>query len=245
MTGVALVLYALAVSQARRIPLVLHVAALSQVLPVLSGLRYRSRLPPPRIWTIAWCLAGLAGDGLQLWLRGSTGNNNLWVRAAIVPIGNAVMLWTLSLWQRHAVSRLAFRIAIPIFLIALLALIPTVSETRAFDTVAGPFQSLLLLAGALYTLVTNAARDPEGVTVHDWFWITLGASLYFGLRVALPPFAAMLIASHQELVRLAYLLQAWADIVVFLLIARGIWCPLPQAHSGGFFSWQPSRSRSS
>ncbi len=235
MTGFALVLFAVVSTQARRIPLVLHVAALSQILPIFAGLRYGPRLPPARLWTIAWCVALLAGDGLQLWLRGSSGNNNLWVRAAIVPINNAIMLWTLSLWQRHAVSRLAFRIAIPIFLVALLALLPAVGETRAFDTVAGPFQALLLLAGALYTLVTNAASDPGGVTRHDWFWVTLGASMYFGLRVALPPFAAMLIASHPELVRLAYLLQAWADIAVFLLIARGIWCPLPQAHSGGFF----------
>jgi hypothetical protein len=235
MTGVALVLFAVAVSQARRIPLVLHAAALSQMLPVLAGFRHGFRLPPPRIWTIAWCLALLAGDGLQLWLRGSTGNNNLWLRAAIAPIHNAIMLWTLSLWQQHGVSRLAFRIAIPIFLVAWLALVPTVKETGAFDIVAGPFQSLLLLAGALYTLVTNAARDPEGVTRRDWFWITLGASLYFGFRVALPPFAAIMITPHPELVKLAYLLQAWADIAVFLLIARGIWCPLPQARSGGFF----------
>lgn len=234
MSGVLLVLHAVAL-QAGRIPLVLHMAALSQVLPVLAGVRYRTRLPPGRVWTIAWCVALLAGDGLQLWLRGSTGNNNLWARAAIVPINNAMMLWTLSLWQRHAVPRLAFRIAIPIFLVALLALVPTVTETEAFNLVAGPFQSLLLLAGALYTLVTNAVRDPGRVTRYDWFWVTLGASLYFGLRVALPPFAAILIGTHPELVRLAYLLQAWADIVVFLLIARGIWCPLPQAHSGGFF----------
>ena len=86
-----------------------------------------------------------------------------------------------------------------------------------------------------YTLVTNATHDPGRVTRYDWFWITIGASLYYGLRVALPPFAAMLVGTHPELVRLAYLLQAWADIAVFLLIARGIWCPLPQAHSGGFF----------
>ena len=235
MSGVLLVMYAVAMSQARRIPLVLHVAALSQFLPALAGVRYRTRLPPARLWTIGWCIALLVGDGIQLWLRGSTGNNNLWVRAAIVPIHNAIMLWTLSLWQRHAVPRLAFRIAIPIFLVALLALIPTVKETAAFDLVAGPFQSLLLLAGALYTLVTNAANDPGRVTRYDWFWVTIGASLYFGLRVALPPFAAILIGTHPELVRLAYLLQAWADIAVFLLIARGIWCPLPQAHSGGFF----------
>ena len=235
MPSVALVLYAVVVNQARRIPLVLHAAALSQVIPLLAGARYGFKLPRVRLWTLAWCLALLAGDGIQLWLRGSAGNNNLWVRAAIVPIHNAIMLWTLSLWQQHAVPRLAFRIAIPIFLIAWLALIPTIQRTGAYDIVAGPFQSLLLLAGALYTLVTNAVRDPEQVTQHDWFWITLGASLYFGFRVALPPFAATFLPSHPELVRLAYLLQAWADIVVFLLIARGIWCPLPQARSGGFF----------
>jgi hypothetical protein len=233
--GIALVLYALAVAQARRIPVVLHAAALSQALPVVAGLRYGRRLPPARMWTIAWCIALAVTDGLQLWLRGSTGNNNLWLRAASAPIQNSIMLWTLSLWLGPTVSRLAFRIAIPIFLVTLLALIPTVHETASFDIVAGPFQALLLLAGALYTLVRNAARDPEGVTRHDWFWITLGASLYFGLRVALPPFAAFLVQQHPELVRLAYLLQAWTDIAAFLIIARGIWCPLPQARSGGFF----------
>ena len=235
MPGIALVLYALAVTQARRIPLVLHVAALSQALPVLAGRRDGRRLPAPRMWTIAWCISLGITDLLQLWLRGSAGNNNLWLQAASVPIQNSIMLWALSLWQSHQVSRLAFRIAIPIFLVTLLALIPTVRETSSFDIVAGPFQALLLLAGALYTLVRNASRDPEGITRHDWFWITLGASLYFGLRVALPPFAAFLVQPHPELVRLAYLLQAWTNIAAFLIIARGIWCPLPQARSGGFF----------
>ena len=218
-----------------RIPLVLYAASLSQVLPILAGLRHRFRLPPARHLVIAWCLALLAADALQLWLRGSSGNNNLWVRVVVVPIHNAIMLWTLSLWQRHGLPRLAFRIAIPIFLVAVVALVPTVKETAAFDLVAGPFQSLLLLAGALYTLVTNATQDPGRVTRYDWFWVTIGASLYYGLRVALPPFAAILVGTHPDLVRFAYLTQAWADIVVNLLIARGIWCPLPQARSGGFF----------
>ena len=219
----------------RRTPLILHAAALSQALPVLAALRHGRRLPAARAWTVAWCVALMIGDGLQLWLRGANGTNNLWLRAAGAPIQNAIMLWTLSLWQRDAVSRLAFRIAIPLFLVTLLALIPTVGETTTFDTVTGPFQALLLLASALYTLVRNAASDPEGVTRHDWFWVTLGVSLYFGLRVALPPFASFLLGTHVELVRLAYFVQAGADIAVFLLIARGIWCHLPQTRSGGFF----------
>jgi hypothetical protein len=219
----------------RRTPLILHVAALSQALPILAGLRHGRRLPAARLWTIAWCVALMVGDGIQLWWRGSTGTNNLWLQVAVTPIQNAIMLWTLSLWQRHGVSRLAFRLAIPLFLVTLVALIPTVSDTGTFDTVTRPFQALLLLASALYTLVRNAASDPAGVTQYDWFWVTLGASLYFGLRVALPPFAAIMMSSHQELVRLGYFVQAWADIAVFLAIARGIWCPLPLARSGGFF----------
>jgi hypothetical protein len=239
MGGILLALYTSALSQTlpqrRYTPLILYAAALSQALPILAAFRHGRRLPRERLWTVAWCAALILGDSLQLWMRGSNGTNNLWLRAAGAPIQNAIMLWTLSLWQRHAVSKLAFRIAIPLFLVTLVALIPTVGETTTFDTVTGPFQALLLLASALYTLVRNAASDPERVTRQDWFWVTLGVSLYFGLRVALPPFAAFLMSSHVELVRLAYFVQAWADIATFLLIARGIWCPLPQTRSGGFF----------
>ena len=219
----------------RRFPLVLYAAAASQMLPLLAAFRHRTRLPAARLWALAWCAMMLISDAVQIWLRGDAGNNNRWSQMLAIPIQNAIMLWTLSLWQRQPVSRLAFRIAIPLFLVAMIAVVPALRDHGLFDTVARPFQALLLLAAALHTLIANAARDPGGVTRQDWFWITLGASLYFGLRVALPPFAAALMQSNMELVRLAYLVQAWADIAVFLLIARGIWCPLPQARSGGFF----------
>ena len=236
MDGVVLIgaLTAAAV-QAGRYPLVLYAAMASQVLPVLAGLRHRGRLPPARVWAIAWCASLLISDAALIWLRGESGTNNRWSQIVAVPVQNAIMLWTLSLWQRDGVSRLAFRIAIPLFLVAVFSLVPALRDRGTFDTVAQPFQGLLLLAAALYTLVSNAVRDPGRVTKQDWFWVTFGASLYYGLRVALPPFAAILMQSHVELVRLAYLVQAWADIAVFLLIARGIWCPLPQARSGGFF----------
>jgi hypothetical protein len=218
------------------IPWVLHAAALAQALPPVAALRLGTRLPPARRWVVAWCLVMLASDAAQLWARGAEGNNNnLWVQYIAVPLYNVIMLWALSLWQEHPVSRLAFRIAIPIFIAALVTLMSIVGWSAAYSTVAAPFQSLLLLASALYTLVRNAVRDPGGVTRHDWFWVTLGVSLFYGLRVALPPFAAMLVATHPDLVRMAYFVQAYADIAAFLLIARGILCPLPPARFGGFF----------
>ena len=89
------------------------------------------------------------------------------------------------------------------------------------------------MAASLYTLVRRASAEPERVTSQDWFWITLGTSMFFSIRVALPPFVEVMLATNAELTRLAYLVSAWMDIVAFILIARGMVCPLPQTRSGG------------
>ena len=178
-----------------------------------------------------WCLALLASDATQFWFRGS--GNNLWVQYIVVPLHNAIMLWALSLFQQDPVSRLAFRVAIPLDLLALAALIPAVQSAATFNQVTWPFQALVLLAGSLYTLVTRSISEPERVTSRDWFWITLGTSLFFAFRMALPPFVELMLPTNRELTKLAYVVSAWADILAYILIARGMVCPLPQARSGG------------
>ena len=90
-----------------------------------------------------------------------------------------------------------------------------------------------LLAGSLYTLVTRSSNEPDRVTSRDWFWVTLGTSLFFAFRMALPPFVELMLSTNRELTRLAYVVSAWADILAYILIARGMVCPLPQARSGG------------
>lgn len=216
----------------RGIPWVLYVATGAQGLPLLAALLFGRRLPAPRRWVAVWCLALLAGDAAQLWFRAG-GANNLWVIYAVVPLHNAIMLWTLSLWQEDPVSRLAFRLAIPLDLLALAALIPAGQSASTFNQFTWPFQALVLLAGSLYTLVRKAVLEPDRVTSRDWFWVTLGTSLFFAFRMALPPFVELMLPTNPELTRLAYVVSAWADIVAYILIARGMVCPLPQAHSGG------------
>jgi hypothetical protein len=216
----------------RPIPWVLYAASLAQWLPVLAAARYGFKLPSPRRWIVVWCIALWATDAAQLYFRGP-GVNNLWIQYTGVPLHNAIMLWALSLWQRDPVWRLAFRVAIPLVLLALLVLIPAVQSAARFNQIAWPFQALVLLAGSLFTLVTLAIREPERVTANDWFWVTLGTSLFFALRVALPPFVELTLHTNRELARLAYVVSAWTDIVALFLIARGMLCPLPQARSGG------------
>lgn len=215
----------------RNIPWVLFAATYAQVLPLLAAVRYGIRLPLPRRWVLVWCLALLASDAAQYWLRDS--GNNLWVQYTFVPLHNAIMLWALSLWQQDPVSRLAFRVAIPLDLLALAALIPAWHSAATFNQFTWPFQALVLLAGSLYTLVSLSIKEPERVTSRDWFWVTLGTSLFFAFRMALPPFVELMLSTNRELTRLAYVVSAWADILAYILIARGMVCPLPQARSGG------------
>ena len=220
--------------QQRGVPWVLHAATLTQVLPLLAAARYRTRLPPPRLWVAVWCVALLLGDAVQWWFR-TRAESNLWVQYIAVPVQNATMLWALSLWQEDPVSRLAFRVAIPLYLAALLALIPAVEVATTFNQITWPFQAFLLLAGSLYTLVKRSLGEPDRVTSRDWFWITLGTSLFFAFRMALPPFVELVLPSNRDLARFAYVVSSWADIVAYVLIARGMVCPLPpQARSGGF-----------
>ena len=218
----------------RSIPWVIYAATYAQLLPLLAAARHRFRLTPQRRWTLVWCIALLAGDAIQ-YFTGSGTTNNLWVQYVVVPLQNAIMLWTLSLWQQDPVSRLAFRVAIPLYLAALLALIPAVQVAATFNQITWPFQAFLLLAGSLYTLVRRSIGEPERVTSRDWFWITLGTSLYFAFRMALPPFVQLMLPAHRELATQAYLVSSGADIIASALIARGMLCPLPQpARSGGF-----------
>jgi hypothetical protein len=211
----------------------LYAASGAQVLPLLGAARHRFRLTPARRWVVVWCIALLAGDAGQL-LTGR-GTPNSWVGYTFVPLQNAIMLWTLSLWQQDPVSRLAFRVAIPLYLAALLALIPAVKVAATFNQITWPFQAFLLLAGSLFTLVRRSVAEPDRVTSRDWFWITFGASLFFAFRMALPPFVDLMLPTHRDLARFAYVVSSWADIVAYVLIARGMVCPLPpQARSGGF-----------
>ena len=83
----------------RGVPVVLYAATLAQALPLLAAVGYARRLPPARRWVVVWCVALLAGDAAQLWFR-TGGTNNLWLTYIVVPLHNAIMLWTLSLCRK-------------------------------------------------------------------------------------------------------------------------------------------------
>lgn len=215
-----------------KVPLIALVAMYAQALPLLGVLRDRGRTPVARRWVALWCTLLLLTD-LVATLVARLHGYNLWVFYAHVPLSHALVLWTLSLWQTNALLVLAYRLAIPLSLLVLAALLFARNPGAAADNFGIPALRLLALAGAAATLVSRSATALEPVTRQDWFWITLGIAIYFALGVALQPFVTLLLAERVDLVDLAYRTKAWADVGAFLLITRGMLCPLPPTPSGG------------
>ncbi|HEV8613840.1 MAG TPA: hypothetical protein VGQ73_10015 [Gemmatimonadales bacterium] len=225
-----------------KVPWIIHAGAAAQVLPVAAAGVWRRRLSAPRRWILGWCGFLMATTLVVLWLARHNRNNH-WLTYLSTPIAGGIALWSLSLWQTSAVAKLAFRLLVPLLGVTWAALL-LIENTKTFSLVAEPFAGLLVLGGAIYTLVTNTFRETGTLHQFDWLWIGLGLALYSGLGVALPPTAHWLLARHPELVVSAYKVRAWFEIAAFLAIARGMTCPIAATQSGGSFSPASSRLRS-
>ncbi len=207
-----------------KVPLVVHLGAASQLAPLAAAGVVRRSVRGPRAWVLLWCAVLASGDGLSL-LLGSRHETNLIIYNLVVPIGGAVMLWGLSLWQAEEVPRLAFRMAIGPFVVAWLILTLALSDAWRFSSVADPMAKLVCLGAAAFTLIARSRRTDGALQRHDWFWVSGGMALYFGTGAALSPLSALLVREAPDVVRRAYELKSALDVVAFLAIARGVTCP--------------------
>jgi hypothetical protein len=225
------------------LPVALHVAVASELLPLAAGLTRWSRpVPAPARWVLWWCALLVVTDLVSLAVAFAEGEN-LWLQYLAVPLGSVLVLWALSEWQLSDVMRLAYRLTIPTLVLASAVVLLMRGPAPLFDEVVGPIHALVLLAASLHTLLHRALRSERPILGESWFWIGLGLSLYFAASVAIGPFAQALLVSNVEWVREAYIARAWTSVLAFVLITMGILCPLFRRASGGPSSPRDSRSR--
>lgn len=206
-------------------------ATSSQLLPLLAVAATWRRATEPRRWIAIWCLFFFLSDIAQLAISTVSGNN-LWYFTYAEPAEDAMLLWAFSSWQVKPLARIAVRVSIPLVVVAYLVLIFATGEQDTFKTISHPFRALVLLLWTAYTLLSNLAHRPEGVWGRDWLWTTLGVMLYFGLFAAIDPIVAAMDPTDRRAMLLVYNARAFGDVVAFVLIWRGMRCPLPISSSG-------------
>ncbi len=167
--------------------------------------------------------------------------NNLFLFIFINPVEDGVILWALSLWQLKPLTRLAFRIAIPIVIVIYVVIAIVFNEVTDVQTFAGPFRAMVVLFASLFTLLSRSTHDAEGIWTKDWFWVSVGVSIYYGLLVAVEPIVAIVTPRSTDTSLAVSSVKAIGDVVAFILIWRGMRCPLTPTNYSGLISRPLSR----
>lgn len=209
-----------------------YLAVAFELLPAIAALFARDRLTPARRWMVLWCVFLVVQDEVSFVL-GLRHINNLWLGYVAAPVSGAIALWMLSLWQETRTSRLALRLAIPLFVAVSAILSVAVDDPTTFSFASAPFQYLVLLFAALWTFVRRSLDQREGLTSSGWFWILTGFMLYNGISIAQQAVVWYLYdAGQTDLVAAVFSFKELVQIAAFTAIAGGMLCPAPPKLSG-------------
>lgn len=206
-----------------RVPLLFLAAFAAEASPLVAQAWLRRWPRGARAWILLWCAFLLAMDLVGAWL-GYHGKNNLWLYYILTPVNVPIVLWALSHWQPTELWRLTYRVAIVPFLLVWGTLSWTFEDTSAFSQAAEPMAKLVALAAAAATLVVRSYGGRGDLRRQDWFWISGGMSLYFGVSAAISPLGAALVSARPDLLALAWQIKTALGIAAFLLITRGVLC---------------------
>jgi len=226
-----------------RFPLILYAAWISGSLPVIAVARHGFRLAPARVAVFAWALLLVVTNGIALAL-GSRGVNNHWVLYLSTLLEGVAVILALTLWQVKESARLMLRVIMPLYLVGWLAIMLMIENTTTFSIVAGPFSSLILLTVSAGTLVSRAPASLAPMTREDWFWISIGFIVFYGVETGLSPLSLLLLGPRRDLVAAAYQIKAGTMIVAMLAVTKGLLCPIMSPQSGGSSSRSASPSLS-
>jgi hypothetical protein len=206
-----------------RIPLIVHLGAWLQILPVVAYAASRIRTRPAR-WIALACAVSIVADLVSMVMSGRGLSNHV-VTYVSSPLFAILLLAGLREWQLTRAEWHGFTVASALFLLSTLVLVAFVEDIGTFNRGIGPFYSLALMIGGLWTLARRTLENRASpVYQSDWFWVALGLAIYGASTALASPIAGYLIANDRaDLVVVAWKIRAVFVIASFGLVAWGIY----------------------
>lgn len=206
-----------------RIPLIIHLGAAVQLVPVAAYAFTRLRTRSALLIALG-CLISLAADLASLMMSSRTPNNHL-VTYLSSPVFAVLLLAGLREWQLTRREQQAFTVIVVVFLISVVGLVAFVEDVNTFNRGIGPMYSLALLVGGLWTLGRRTwATHASPIQHSDWFWVSVGLAVYGASTALASPIGGYLIAQGRpELVIVAWKVRALLVIFSLGLVSWGIY----------------------
>ena len=215
-----------------------QVGVYTYLIPLAAALYNHQALSTPLRLLGIYAGAALAESVYMVYVA-SSGEYNLWVVHLFTPLEALLFLWMFSRWQLRESARMAMLIAIPSYFAVWGTLHLTVEAMSSFPVYSKPLECMLLVAAAAYTIVTRSQNLLTPATRHSWFLVSVGTMMYFSFVTVLQPVARILMGRNDLLI-VAFEMNAAMGILANLLFTWALLCPRPLPSSGGYSSRPPS-----
>ena len=205
-----------------KIPLIVHLGAGAQALPVVAYFASRGRTRSAAAIALG-CVVSIGADLISLVMRTRAGTNHI-VTYLSAPLFAVLLLAGLREWQLTTRERKVFLGVIFAFLLAALVLIGFIEDLGNFNFSIGPIYSLLLLVGGLWTLIRRAgAVEVSPLLANDWFWVALGLAMYGASTALASPIGGYLMnQGRPDLVNFAWEVRAGCVLASLSLVSYGV-----------------------
>ena len=215
-----------------------QVGIYTYLVPLAAALYNHKALSKPL--RLLGIYAGVAfAESLYMGHVAASGEYNLWVVHIFTPFEASLFLWMFSRWQLRESARMAMLIGIPLYAALWGTLHLTVEPLSDFPVYSKPVECMLLVGAAAYTIVTRSQNLLTPATRHPWFLVSVGTVLYFSFVTVLQPIAKLLM-DRNDLLLIAFEMNAIMGVLANFLFAWALLCPRPHPSSGGSSSPPPS-----
>lgn len=226
-----------------KIPIIVWVAAWIMLLPVAIAVWKRQLTDPPKAAVVLWLLSMLFQSfaGL-LWSHVVDGTNNLWLAVVFLPLEAAAVLTAIARWQVLPIARTTVRLFIPLYVVVWALALWRVEDPRGYSIVAAPVLGILVLASALFALVSRAQRDHDPILRSDWGWALTGIAIYYATEIGyhVTGQIGMLQQDIPLLLRIS-IWKSWIVTFALVLVSVGFLWPVSPASSASSSSPAPPR----
>ena len=159
-------------------PLVAHLAALSQIAPVIAGFfSYYSCTKEMRILFL-YLIISILVDIVSL-LLALADINNMVLFHVYTLLEYSFLIIVFSCWQKNNALAKALRISIPVFVLISMGAKIFLEDPLRYDNFSSSFESSILATVSAYTLLKLVGENLESLFTMPRFWVSLAVLIYF------------------------------------------------------------------